>query len=52
MFVGRMYAFVVNLAEKKLGQGVSQGMMLMADAADKPYPLEIIDPIAEGSEIR
>lgn len=51
-FKGRLYAFVVNLAEKKMGQGVSQGMMLMVDDSSKPHPIEIIDPVKEGSEIR
>lgn len=50
-FKDRMYIFVVNLAEKKLGQGVSQGMMLMVDDS-KPYPIEIIDPVKEGSQVR
>jgi len=50
-FKDRMYIFVVNLAEKKMGQGVSQGMMLMVDDS-KPYPIEIIDPVKEGSQVR
>ena len=50
-FKDRMYIFVVNLAEKKMGQGVSQGMMLMVDDS-KPYPIEIIDPVKEGSQIK
>ncbi len=50
-FKDRMYIFVVNLAEKKMGQGVSQGMMLMVDDS-KPYPIEIIDPVREGSQVR
>lgn len=51
-FKGRMYIFVVNLAEKKMGQGVSQGMMLMVDNPSKPFPIEITDPVKEGSEVR
>ena len=51
-FKGRLYIFVVNLADKKMGQGVSQGMMLMVDDYEKPFPIEIIDPIMEGSEVR
>lgn len=51
-FKDRMYIFVVNLAEKKMGQGVSQGMMLMVDDISKPLPIEIIDSIKEGSEVR
>jgi methionyl-tRNA synthetase len=52
VFKGRLYAFIVNLAEKKMGQGVSQGMMLMVDESDRPFPIEIIDPVAEGSIVR
>lgn len=51
-FKGRLYTFIVNLAEKKMGQGVSCGMMLMVDDGEKPFPIEIIDPVVEGSEIR
>jgi methionine--tRNA ligase beta chain len=51
-FKGRLYTFIVNLAEKKMGSGVSQGMMLMVDDAEKPFPIEIIDPVKEGSEVR
>jgi len=51
-FKDRMYIFVVNLAEKKMGQGVSQGMMLMVDDSSKPFPIEIIDPVKEGSKVR
>lgn len=51
-FKGRLYAFIVNLAEKKMGAGVSRGMMLMVDDPEKPFPIEIIDPVVEGSKIR
>jgi methionine--tRNA ligase beta chain len=50
-FKDRLYIFIINLAEKKMGQGVSQGMMLMVDESDKPIPIEIIDPVEEGSII-
>ena len=51
-FKGRLYTFIVNLAEKKMGTGVSQGMMLMVDDIEKPFPIEIIDPVVEGSIVR
>ena len=51
-FKGRLYIFIVNLAEKKMGVGVSQGMMLMVDDSEKPFPIEITDPVKEGSEVR
>lgn len=35
-FVGRNHIFVVNLAERKMGPSVSQGMMIMVDGAEKP----------------
>lgn len=41
---GNNYLFVVNLAERKMGQGVSQGMMLAADGSQPqliPAPTEI-----------
>lgn len=50
-FKDRMYIFVVNLEEKKMGPSASQGMMLMVDDS-KPYPIEIIDPVRGGSRVR
>ena len=58
-FIGNFYLFVVNLAERKMGKGVSQGMMLMADQADsddpdndKPVPLSIIANVEAGVVVR
>jgi len=31
-FLHKKFPFVINLAERKMGEGVSQGMMMMADA--------------------
>lgn len=39
-FINKKFIFIVNLAERKMGEGVSQGMMLMADENDKPRPIE------------
>ncbi|PIR58852.1 MAG: methionine--tRNA ligase [Candidatus Pacebacteria bacterium CG10_big_fil_rev_8_21_14_0_10_56_10] len=50
--ISNYYLFVVNLAEKKMGPAVSQGMMLMADAAERPVPLKITDPVAVGVAVR
>ncbi|HCR81747.1 MAG: TRNA-binding protein [Candidatus Pacebacteria bacterium GW2011_GWA1_46_10] len=50
--VGNWYVFAVNLAEKKMGEGVSQGMLLAADGADHPVPLTINEPVAPGTTIR
>jgi methionine--tRNA ligase beta chain len=51
-FIGNAYIFVVNLAEKKMGEGVSQGMMLMADGEDKPVPLSLPAHIKMGTQVR
>lgn len=51
-FTGNNYQFVVNLAEKKMGQGVSQGMMLMADTADRPVPIPVDNGVEPGTVIR
>jgi methionyl-tRNA synthetase len=48
-FVGKKFIFVVNLAEKKMGPGVSQGMMLMAtDEANQPIKLDLPQEISVG----
>jgi len=50
--VGKKYVFIVNLAERKLGEGVSQGMMLVAGDDVSHFPLNVSDAIAEGSAIK
>jgi methionine--tRNA ligase beta chain len=52
LFVGRLYAFVVNLEDKKVGSEVSQGMMLMVDDPAKPMPIELSSSAVEGSVVR
>ncbi len=49
---GNLYVFAVNLAEKKMGEGVSQGMLLAADGTDRPVPLTIGEPVEPGTVIR
>lgn len=51
-FIDNNYAFIINLAERKMGEGVSQGMMLMADPEDKPTPFTIPSEIAPGTVVR
>jgi methionine--tRNA ligase beta chain len=51
-FIGNYYLFVVNLAERKMGEGVSQGMMLMSDEEEKPVPFPITKQVQEGSIVR
>ena len=56
VFIGKKYPFIVNLAERKMGQGVSQGMMLMADAVvdgeELPTVTALPDQIEPGTVIR
>jgi methionine--tRNA ligase beta chain len=50
---GKTCVFVVNLPERKMGEGVSQGMMLVAVAPDEAAsPLLVADNVAPGSEVR
>lgn len=51
-FVGKHYVFVVNLAERKMGEGVSQGMMIMADGPKKPQPFNVPKKILPGTVVR
>jgi tRNA-binding EMAP/Myf-like protein len=51
-FEGKNFAFLVNLAEKKMGEGVSQGMMLMGDADQRAYLLEMPSELLPGTIIR
>lgn len=55
-FIGKRYPFIINLAERKMGQGVSQGMMLMADGMidgeEHPIVAPLSDQIAAGTVIR
>lgn len=51
-FVGKTFVFVVNLVERKMGEGVSQGMMIMSDEAEKPVPFAISANVTPGSIVR
>lgn len=51
-FIGKRYVFVVNLAERKMGEGVSQGMMIMGDGEDQPRPFAIHEEMAPGTVLR
>lgn len=55
--IGKKCVFVVNLAERKMGQGISQGMMLvaiepLADGGEKLSLTAVADDIKEGSVLR
>lgn len=51
-FIDNNYMFVINLAERKMGEGVSQGMMLMADEEDQPITIPVSTDVAPGTFIR
>lgn len=48
----KLFPFVVNLAERKMGQGVSQGMMLMADQDDRAIALPLPEELVPGALLR
>ncbi len=50
--VGKMFPFVANLAERKMGEGVSQGMMVMADNQGQPTLTPLPDAVAPGAVLR
>ena len=53
LFVGKQFVFVANLAEKKMGESISQGMMLMAvDENDKPTLIEVDKNVRPGTIVR
>jgi methionyl-tRNA synthetase len=49
---GKHFPFIVNLAERKMGEGVSQGMMMMADSDERPTIFELPSDILPGTVIR
>jgi len=51
-FEGKKAQFIVNLAERKMGEAVSQGMMLMADEADQPRPIFVDQTVPVGTVVR
>jgi methionyl-tRNA synthetase len=50
--IGNKYVFIVNLAERKLGEGISQGMMLVVGDEANHFPLRVDDAIVPGAAIR
>lgn len=48
---GKQSVFLVNLAPKKMGPGVSEGMMMLADG-DRPILLTVSKKVENGSVIR
>ena len=51
-FIGKSYIFVVNLAERKMGPEISQGMMIMVDAEEKPTVVPVPNDIEPGTVVR
>ncbi len=51
-FIGNNYMFIVNLAERKMGDGVSQGMMIMADGTGQPVPFALTPTVEPGTVVR
>lgn len=49
---GKNFIFLANLAEKKMGLGVSQGMMLAADTDKQVVILPVSDELEPGTIIR
>lgn len=49
-FIGHSYVFLVNVAERKMGEAVSQGMMIMA-GADRPILIPAPAEIAPGTVV-
>lgn len=50
--IGKKFAFLVNLEAKKMGEGVSEGMMFMFDTAEQPQLWFVPDNIPVGTVIR
>lgn len=50
-FEDHRFIFVVNLAERKMGPAVSQGMMLAADTPDQPFKLPLADDLPIGAKV-
>lgn len=51
-FQGNLYPFIINLEERKMGEGVSQGMMLMVDSEDKPVAIKLDHTLTPGTILR
>ena len=50
-FLQNKFLFVVNLAPKKMGEAVSQGMMLMMDAEDRPELIALPESAPVGAAV-
>lgn len=50
-FTGKNFLFIVNLAERKMGPGVSQGMLLVLDEPGHPRIFEVEDLAKPGTPV-
>ncbi len=50
-FLQKKFLFVVNLAPKKMGEAVSQGMMLMMDAEERPELIALPESAPVGAAV-
>jgi methionyl-tRNA synthetase len=54
--IGKNFPFIINLAERKMGEEVSQGMMLMVDTIingeSQPTVVPLADSIEPGTILR
>lgn len=48
-FLSKKFPFVVNLAPRKMGPSVSEGMMMMVDNQDKPLLINLADDAEIGA---
>jgi methionine--tRNA ligase beta chain len=51
-FVGKSYAFIANLAPKAMAGSSSNGMILAADATERPVLLPLPEGLSPGTIIR
>jgi len=49
---GKAYIFVVNMAERKMGDSASQGMLIMADTVDGVNLIPVPESIPAGTEVK
>ncbi len=51
-FIGKLIIVVANLKPKKIRGELSQGMLLAADAEEKPVLLTVMEEVPPGTRIR
>ncbi len=50
-FENHCFIFVVNMAERKMGPAISQGMILAADTSNQPFKLQLADDLPIGAKV-